>query len=359
MQDKLVFIVNGIYILKNIYKDKIEIDNDNGYTIKYNGKVIDIKTKYGLKNYIRSIISSDNKRIHEDIQSLLRLKYQLDKEQIITLKEIFPNFDLFISTYLKVINENIKIKLDNFTYEEFVYYLVDTYIKHMKDKQNKEAYLHITGEEKKLNEEIAALEEKLERYLIVKKNRFYYETYLKSIEYESETYKENKQILELNIDNINKEIASKEKELNKLSNKKITLHKKERMRNYNHQINDLIEEKEHNLEELQNLESKDKMHSNKNKDLFKEYVTDISLEEYEKNYNELKDLNAKELLDDINSKKTKLNKKIEEIAVSEYPETHLILKHYCLDNLRTFDLKSDMKQKIVNDIIKLLNENKN
>ena len=358
MQDRVEFTKNSIKILNSLYKDKIEITYDKYYIIKYNNNIVEIKTKYELKKYMRDIISSDNKKLHDDIQSIIRLKYQLNKSELLTLKELYPNIDLFISTYIRILNEGIKIKLELFSYEQLLYYLVETYINYMKDKQNKDAFMHMSLEEKKLNEEIKDLEEKLKKFLIVKKYRFYYETYLKSIEYESETYNEGKEILELNLKNIDKEISEKEKELQKLENKKITIRKKGKMEFCNQIINNLIDEKEKNMEELQKLETKDKQHSSKNKDSFKEYVKDIELKTYEKYYNEYKDINAQKILDDILEKKEKLNEKIEEIATSEYPEIHLILKHYCLDSLKSIDIKSDMSQKIINDIIKLLEENK-
>ncbi len=358
MQDRIEFTKNSIKILNNLYKDKIEITYDKCYLIKHNNKEDEVKTKYELKKYIRDIISSDNNKLNDDIQAIIRLKYQLNKSELTTLKEIYPNIDLFISTYIRMLNEGIKIKIENFTYEELLYYLVETYVNYMKDKQNKDAFMHASDEEKKLNKEIEKLEEKLNKFLIVKKYRFYYETYLKSIEYEHETYNEGKEILELNLKNIDKEISTKEKELQKLENKKITLHKKEKVNSYNNLINNLIDEKEKNMEELQKLETNDKNHPSKNKDSFKEYVKDIDLKEYEEYYNKYKDVDAKELLDNINKKKKKLNEKIEEIATSEYPEIHLILKHYCLDSLKSLDLKSDMKPKIIKDITKILEENK-
>lgn len=355
MQEKTEFIKNSINILNNLYKDKIEIVEDENYIINNS---TELKTKFDFKKYLRDIISSNNKNVHDDIQGIIRLKYQLTKSELITLKEVFPNIDLFISTYIRLLNENIKITITNYTYEELLYHMVELYINHMREKQNKEAFMHITDEEKKLNEEIEVLEEKLDKYLIVKKNRFYYETYLKSIEYESETYNESKEILELNLKNINKEIVEKEKELQKLENKKIIFHKKERINTYNHLINELIDEKEKNIDELQKIETKDKEHPSKNKDSFQEYVKDIDLKTYEEYYKEYKDVDAKELLNEINTKKKKLNQKIEQIAISDYPEIHLILKHYCLDSLKQIDLKSDMRPKLINNIINLLNENK-
>lgn len=358
MQDRVEFTKNSMKILSNLYKEKIEITYDKYYIVKYNNKTDEIKTKYELKKYMRDIISSNNKKIHDDIQSIIRLKYQLNKSELLTLKELYPNIDLFISTYIRIINAGIKIKLETFSYEELLNYLIETYINYMRDKQNKEAFVHMSLEEKKLNEEIKELEEKLNHFLIVKKYSFYYETYLKSIEYENETYNEGKEILELNLKNIDKEINTKEKELKKLENKKISIHRREKIESCNQIINNLIDEKEKNVDELQKLEIKDKQHSSKNKDSFKEYVKDIDLKTYEEYYNKYKNINAQKILDDILEKKEKLNKKIEEIAESQYPEIHLILKHYCLDALKTLDQKSDISPKIIKNISKLLEDNK-
>ena len=341
MQEKEVFINNSIYIL-----NELDIENDN------------LQTKYEYKKFIRDIISSNNKNLYNSLQKIIELRYQLEDDKLVTLNEIFPNIDLFISTYMKVANIDITLSIDSFNYESLLYYLVKSYVSYMKDKQNEEAYLHMNKEEKKLIEEIEELENKLKKYQIVKKNRFYYETYLQSIEYENDIYTEDKEILNSNLNTITNEIRIKETELNKLESRKLTLNKKQKMLNYDTQINNLIDEKEKTLEELKNIEENRKEHLKNNNKSFKEYVKDINIDEYKLYYEELKDLDVKKLLKDIQQKKEKLNNIIEEISISNYPEIHLILKHYCLDNLKTLDLKCDLSPKILNDILKLLNDNK-
>ena len=341
MQKKEVFISNSIYILS-----KLDAMNN------------DLQTRYEYRKYARDIISSENKNLYNSLQKIIELRYQLDGDRLATLQEIFPNIDLFISTYMKVASIDITLSLEKFDYESLLYYLVKSYVNYMRDKQNEEAYLHMNKEEIELTKEIEQLEEKLKKYQIVKKNRFYYETYLQSIEYENEIYNEDKEILTNNLNTITNDIKTNEIELNKLENKKLTFNKKQKMVNYDQLINNLIDEKEKTLEELSNIEKNRKEHLKNNDLSFKEYVKDISVDEYKKYYEELKDIDVKELLKEIQTKKEELNDKIEAIAISNYPQIHLILKHYCLDNLKTLDLKCDMQPKILKDITKLLNDNK-
>ncbi len=358
MQEKNEFINNSIYILNQIYKEKININNNEYYEINIDNKVDIIKTKLEFKKYIRNIISSKNKNLRNDIIEIINIRYGLIDSKLKTFNEIFPNIDIFIATYIKFKNENMKIDIEEYDYETLFEYLITTYISASKQKENEKVYESMTSNEKSLNKEINELENSLKKYQIVKKNKFYYETYKTSLLYENEIYSEDKLILETNIDNLNNNIKESKQELDKLLNsKKITKKKQEKINKLKLEIEFLNNEQLTLLKEVEKLSKQNKDNIKKNDLSFKKYIDDISLEDFEKYYSELKDINAKELLDKINSKKTELNKIIDNLAKSKYPKEHLILKYFCIDNLKILNRKTDMNPKLINKISKLLEEN--
>ena len=358
MQEKNEFINNSIYILNQIYKEKININNNEYYEINIDNKVDIIKTKLEFKKYIRNIISSKNKNLRNDIIEIINIRYGLIDSKLKTFNEIFPNIDIFIATYIKFKNENMKIDIEEYDYEKLFEYLITTYINASKQKENEKVYESMTSNEKALNKEINELENSLKKYQIVKKNKFYYETYKTSLLYENEIYSEDKLILETNIDNLNNNIKESKQELDKLLNsKKITKKKQEKINKLKLEIEFLNNEQLTLLKEVEKLSKQNKDNIKKNDLSFKKYIDDISLEDFEKYYSELKDINAKELLDKINSKKTELNKIIDNLAKSKYPKEHLILKYFCIDNLKILNRKTDMNPKLINKISKLLEEN--
>ena len=358
MQEKNEFINNSIYILNQIYKEKININNNEYYEINIDNKVDIIKTKLEFKKYIRNIISSKNKNLRNDIIEIINIRYGLIDSKLKTFNEIFPNIDIFIATYIKFKNENMKIDIEEYDYETLFEYLITTYISASKQKENEKVYESMTSNEKSLNKEINELENSLKKYQIVKKNKFYYETYKTSLLYENEIYSEDKLILETNIDNLNNNIKESKQELDKLLNsKKITNKKQEKINKLKLEIEFLNNEQLTLLKEVEKLSKQNKDNIKKNDLSFKKYIDDILLEDFEKYYSELKDINAKELLDKINSKKTELNKIIDNLAKSKYPKEHLILKYFCIDNLKILNRKTDMNPKLINKISKLLEEN--
>lgn len=358
MQEKNEFINNSIYILNQIYKEKININNNEYYEINIDNKVDIIKTKLEFKKYIRNIISSKNKNLRNDIIEIINIRYGLIDSKLKTFNEIFPNIDIFIATYIKFKNENMKIDIEEYDYETLFEYLITTYINTSKQKENEKVYESMTSNEKSLNKEINELENSLKKYQIVKKNKFYYETYKTSLLYENEIYSEDKLILETNIDNLNNNIKESKQELDKLLNsKKITKKKQEKINKLKLEIEFLNNEQLTLLKEVEKLSKQNSINIKKNDLSFEKYIDDISLEDFEKYYSELKDINAKELLDKINSKKTELNKIIDNLAKSKYPKEHLILKYFCIDNLKILNRKTDMNPKLINKISKLLEEN--
>lgn len=349
------FIENGIYILEHIYKEKIDIKKDKYYVINYGNKSEIIKTRYDLKRYIRKIISSDNKTISNDIPIIINLSYILDKDKLITLKEIFPNFDLFVSTYLKIMSEGIKLSIGIFDYEALLLNMVRTYIKYMKSKINDKLYHDLTDEEINLKKEIDDIEEKARKYRIVKKNEFYYETYLNSINNENEVYDSDKDILNDTIEEIEKDIESKKLELENINSKKIAIKKQERIDALNKDIVVLTLEKQKYINEKYKIKNRNKMNLVNNDKSFQEYAL-MSIEDYKKYLDEIKNIDFKELLKELKNKKEVLQKISDEIDDLKHNEIKLVLKYYAIDNLKSIDRKVDMRPKVLDEIIKLLED---
>ena len=349
------FVENSIYILNNIYSDRIEIKKENNYIIKLNGNIEEVKTRYELKKYMKKIISSDNKTIGNDIPKIINLSYILDKDKLKTLKEIFPNFDLFVSTYLKIMSEGIKLNMGIFDYESLLLKMVKTYVEYMKNKENDKLYVELNEEEKKLKNDIKTLEEKVRIYQLVKKNEFYYEAYLNSINNEKEVYEEDNSILDNTILETDKLIEQKRLELGNIESKRLSLKKQEKVNALNNELVVLTLEKQKYINEKYKIKNRNKNNIKNNDKSFEEYAL-MSVAEYERYLREMENVDIKELLKEINNKKQVLNKVIDELTDLKHNETKLVLKYYAVDNLKIIDRKTEMRPKVIDSIIEILEE---
>lgn len=360
MMSKEKYFEFCVMFLQKIYKDDIVINNKNDiYEITRNGKKCVIETKYEMKKYMREIISSKNANLINDIINIMEIRYKLANSDIAKIEEIYPNIDIFISSYVK--NEDDCIELKKFNYEELLEYFVIKAINKLDDKNLREEYEKLISSKEELKKEMIDLEERLKEYQTTQKNYFYYETYKDSLSKEMDNYNEEKIILENINKNYNFELNKLKKQyrsletINQLS-KKTNLKRINKISDKLNEIENLQAKIENNELELKKIEKNNKTNIERNNQVLKKYI-DMSIDEYSNIYEHNKNVDGKEIVTRIKQIKNEIILLDDKLKMSEYHSCHRKLKYYCQDNLKILNKKTDLNPKLINNISKLLEDN--
>lgn len=144
-------IIHLINMLLNIYGEKLEVekvdDSDYNYKIKYGDKVVEIKGKKELENFIKNRYLpkeyNNKEKLKSKILNLTKigLKYKSteeNEEEFLVMGKIFPNYEIFIKYYEKIQKYGLecklyeKLDLSNVTYEQ----ILKKIIKIVKQEEN-------------------------------------------------------------------------------------------------------------------------------------------------------------------------------------------------------------------------------
>ncbi|MBO5348828.1 MAG: hypothetical protein J6A89_03285 [Clostridia bacterium] len=133
----LIYLIN---MLLDIYGTKLQVEKisnseDCNYNIKYGDKIIEIKNKKELENFIKnSYLPKEYKsteKLKNKIASLTKIGLQYketeeNEEEFLVMGKIFPNYEIFIKYYKKIQKYNLedklyeKLDLSNITYEQIL-----------------------------------------------------------------------------------------------------------------------------------------------------------------------------------------------------------------------------------------------
>lgn len=349
-----------INLLKKMYKKDFVISKTNKYEIFIRGISSNIETKYEIKKTLRNILSSNNKYIDKDIVSLIEIKYQMNKDELKLLNEMYPNIDVLISSYIN--NSNSIITIKDFNYDSLLEYFLKSTIESLKNEKMKEEYINLNIELKQKEIKLSELKDKLEKFQIAQKNSFYYETYRNYLFNEIQNYNEEKDLILYDIELDKQKLNRLKKQYQKLETLN-QISKKTNIKRIN-KLNELLTEIEY-LEskikerkiELKNLENKNKENIKRNNIAIKEYI-DMDINEYSLIYERNKNVDGKKIINEIKNLEQQIKNILEKINSSEYPYVHRKLKYFIEENLKLFKKTTDLNPKISLNIIKILNEEK-
>lgn len=208
----IIYLIN---MLLDIYGTKLKIEKINSseecnYNIKYGEKVIEIKSKKELENFIKnSYLPKEYKtseRLKNKILNLAKigLKYRQDEEAFLVMGKIFPNYEVFVKYYNKVQKYNIedklyeKLDLSNITYDQILKKIIKIVKQeeiNMKEKNvkktKKEQPVQKSTNKKIITKEIDKKEPVVEEHL-VKENVLKEKKQVKNLENQEELAKVKK-----------------------------------------------------------------------------------------------------------------------------------------------------------------------
>lgn len=169
-------IIYLVKMLENIYGSKLKVSRDNpsdeyNLVLTYGEKVMHLKTKEDLENFIKnSYLPKEHKsqeKLKNRITNLtkigLEFKEDTDNDEIfLVMGKIFPNYEIFIKYYKKMLSYKIEdkfyslINLSDVTYEYILKLLINLIKQEesdMKKKVEKKKNVSITAKEK-ISEEV-------------------------------------------------------------------------------------------------------------------------------------------------------------------------------------------------------------
>ncbi|MBP3502455.1 MAG: hypothetical protein J6K42_03130 [Clostridia bacterium] len=244
----IIYLINMII---DIYGTKLKVEKISNsencnYNIIYGDKVIEIKNKKELENFVKSSYLPKEHKSTEKLKNKILnftkigLKYKStedNEEELLVMGKIFPNYEVFIKYYKKIQKYNIedklyeKLDLNNITYEQ----ILKKIIKIVKQEEN---------DMKEKNIKKSKAEQKNASKKIVTKE--------KNSKEKVDKEKVNKE--KIDKEKVNVENKSEKTELKEQKNKQDELEKEKKLAN--EQITSILENIEMTYYKLKTEESK-------------------------------------------------------------------------------------------------------